>query len=165
MLAQEKRDLEKAIAEKEKQLRIERNQRVIDNARNQEMLKDTVYDYELKIKSLSEDADELYRIFVKELSLKDNILDQTNQLKDLLVEKTKRLTLKLKTPRHHLKFQPRWAPRKPAGFPHHCPLAAAAAWSSAQAPRARCTSSRCFIWSAAAGFLRLSSSCALTSPS
>ena len=63
-----------------------------------------VTDYEIKIKQLSRDAEELYKLFTKELKLKDNILTQTIEIKDVLLEKTKKLTLKLKTPRHHLKF-------------------------------------------------------------
>lgn len=78
ILAQEKRELESMNAEKEKQLRHERNQRAVDNAKHQEQLKDTVAEYEIKIRNLSQDAEELYRIFVKELKLKDSILDQTN---------------------------------------------------------------------------------------
>lgn len=61
-------------------------------------------DYELQIQSLSRDAEELYKLFVKELALKDNLLDQTTQMKDVLLDKTKKLTIKLKTPRHHLQF-------------------------------------------------------------
>ena len=43
-------------------------------------------------------------MFTKELSVKDSIIEQSNDLKDILAEKVKRLTLMLKTPRHHLKF-------------------------------------------------------------
>lgn len=104
MLAEDKKNLEQDLADQEQELRNERNKRAIDAAKAQDQLKNTITEYELKIQNLSKDAEELYQLFVKELKLKDNILSQTIEIKDVLLEKTKKLTLKLKTPRHHLKF-------------------------------------------------------------
>ena len=48
---------------------------MVDNARLNETIKATVKEYEIKITHLSKDADDLYKMFTKEIKLKDNILD------------------------------------------------------------------------------------------
>lgn len=104
ILASEKKALEELVAKLEKELRQERNERAYDNARMQDKLRQMISSYEIRIDNVSREAQELYKMFTKELGVKDSILEQTNELKEILAEKVKRLTLMLKTPRHHLQF-------------------------------------------------------------
>ena len=49
------------------------------------MLKDTVIVYENKLDDMGKDADELHDLFVKELQIKEVLLDQTNHDKESLI--------------------------------------------------------------------------------
>ena len=43
-------------------------------------------------------------MFVKELVIKEKILDKSNTIKDEFIQKSKELTMKLKMPRFHMQF-------------------------------------------------------------
>ena len=47
---------------------------------------------------------EMTTMFNDEILVKDNIIDQTNAVKEAFIEKTRRLCLKLKIPREHYVF-------------------------------------------------------------
>jgi len=68
------------------------------------ILKDTIRKYEKKIEKLKKEASRMHEIFVREIEVKENILDLQKEDNAKLIEKTKELTLKLKTPRHHYEF-------------------------------------------------------------
>ena len=57
------------------ELRDEKNQRACDNARMQDRLRDMISSYELRIDNIGHEAQELYKIFTKELSVKDSIIE------------------------------------------------------------------------------------------
>ena len=75
-----------------------------DQEKRDKILKDTISQYEIKIQDMARDADELHTMFVKELEVKEALISKTDKAREDLMKKIRMLTLKLKTPRHHLEF-------------------------------------------------------------
>lgn len=104
ILAHEKKQLEANVATMASELRDTKQQWQRDKLARDILLKDTIKDYEARLADMAKDADELHDVFVKELEIKDEILNHSNSIKNNFIQKTKELTLKLKTPRLHVEF-------------------------------------------------------------
>ena len=81
ILAHEKKLLEANMVTMASELRDTKQQWQRDKLARDILLKDTIKDYEARLADMAKDADELHDVFVKELEIKDEILNHSNNIK------------------------------------------------------------------------------------
>lgn len=75
-----------------------------DRARRDQHLQQTIDMYEQRIARMQRDTEHLKEVLLKEIMIKDKIIQNEEGMKDKYRQLAKELNMKLKIPRHHLEF-------------------------------------------------------------
>lgn len=103
-MQQEFTGLKDEVESLEKELNRLKDDWQADRAEREAHLQKTIQDYESRLKEQKADTDHLKTLFLKEIMIKDQIIEQETGLKEKYCKLAKQLDMTLRVPRHHAEF-------------------------------------------------------------